>query len=109
MKIVSIGEILWDVFPNAEHLGGAAFNFAAHARRLGHEVEFVSGVGDDERGRRALARAEELGMSTRFIRVIPGVPTGIVSVEIDPGGQPAFTIHRPAAYDYADFDREDLN
>jgi len=109
MKIVSIGEILWDVFPKAEHLGGAAFNFAAHARRLGHEVQFVSGVGDDERGRRALARAEELGMSTRFLRVIPGASTGVVSVEVDPDGQPAFTIHRPAAYDYADFDREDLD
>ena len=33
MRIVSIGEILWDVFPNGEHLGGAAFNFSAHARR----------------------------------------------------------------------------
>ena len=31
MVIVAAGEILWDVFDNAEHLGGATFNFAAHA------------------------------------------------------------------------------
>lgn len=34
MKIITIGEILWDIFENVEHLGGAAFNFAARARRL---------------------------------------------------------------------------
>ena len=109
MKIVCIGEILWDVFPDAEHLGGASFNFAAHARRFGHEVLFVSGVGDDDRGRRALARAGELGLSTRFIQVIPGAATGIVSVEVDSAGQPSFTIHRPAAYDYATLDQADLD
>ena len=35
MNILSIGEVLWDVFGDAEHLGGAALNFAAHARVLG--------------------------------------------------------------------------
>lgn len=101
MRIVSVGEILWDVFPDAEHLGGASFNLAAHARRLGHEVAFVSGVGGDERGRRALARVEELGLSPRFIRVVPQVETGKVTVTVDAAGQPAFIIHRPAAYDFA--------
>jgi fructokinase len=101
MRIVSVGEILWDVFPEAEHLGGASFNLAAHARRLGHEVDFVSGVGGDERGRRALARVGELGLSPRFIRVVPEVETGKVTVVLDAAGQPTFTIHRPAAYDFA--------
>ncbi len=27
-RIVSIGEVLWDVFPDSEKLGGAPFNFA---------------------------------------------------------------------------------
>jgi fructokinase len=99
MTIVSIGEILWDVFADSERLGGAPFNFAVHARRLGHEVLFVSAVGDDDRGRLALAQAAELGLSTAFIRTVPGVPTGAVTVFVDGAGQPAFTIHRPAAYD----------
>ena len=38
MKIVSIGEILWDVYKNEEHIGGAPFNFSVHVNRLGHEV-----------------------------------------------------------------------
>ncbi|MBI4873422.1 MAG: carbohydrate kinase, partial [Acidobacteria bacterium] len=108
MRIVSAGEILWDVFPGAEHLGGAVFNFTAHARRLGHEVAFVSGVGDDERGRRALRRMEELEIPARFVRVAGEAETGKVTVEVDAAGQPAFTIHRPAAYDFADLTSEEL-
>jgi hypothetical protein len=54
MTIVSIGEVLWDVFEEGEKLGGAPFNFSVHASRLGHRVVFVSAVGHDARGRRTL-------------------------------------------------------
>jgi fructokinase len=101
MKIVSVGDILWDVFEGGEHLGGATFNFSAHAAQLGHEVSFVSAVGDDDRGRRALERMQELGLTDRFMRTVPDEATGHVTVEMDDAGQPNYTIHRPAAYDYA--------
>lgn len=104
MKIISIGEILWDVFDHGEYLGGAPFNFAVHAQRLGHHVFFVSAVGNDERGRKALVRIAELGLSPRFVQCIDGQPTGIVSVSLDPLGQPQFVIHRPAAYDFVTLD-----
>jgi fructokinase len=107
-QIVSIGEILWDVFPDSETLGGAPFNFSVHASRLGHEVTFISAVGDDERGRTALARAGELGLGTDFIGTVPGIATGTVSVRLDSAGQPDFTIHRPAAYDAVQLDAADL-
>jgi fructokinase len=108
MKIISAGEILWDVFESGEHLGGAAFNFAAHAARLGHRVYFISAVGADERGRRALEQAARLGLSTRYIRCVPEQATGVVSVRVDAAGQPAFTIHRPTAYDFPALSAEDL-
>ncbi len=108
MTIVSIGEILWDVFEDSEKLGGAPFNFAVHARRLGHEVIFISAVGDDERGRKARAQAAELGLPTDFIQTVPGLPTGAVSVQLSAGGQPSFTIHRPAAYDAVKLDETTL-
>ncbi len=107
-RIVSIGEFLWDVFPDGEKLGGAPFNFAYHAARLGHEVTLVSAVGDDDRGRKALARAQELGLATDFVQVIAGVETGAVTVRVDAGGQPDFTIHRPAAYDRVRLDDSTL-
>jgi fructokinase len=109
MKIICIGEILWDVFPDVEHLGGATFNFAAHARRLGHDVVFISAVGDDERGRAARARAAALGLPAEFIRTVPGAQTGIVAVKLDASGQPSFTIHRPAAYDLLELGEADYS
>ena len=80
MRIVSIGEVLWDVIGNREYLGGAPFNFAAHASRLGHTVFFVSAVGRDERGGRVLARMSEMGLSTRYVRALKTYPTGVVTV-----------------------------
>lgn len=100
MRIVSIGEILWDVFDGAEHLGGAVLNFAVHSSRLGHEVSFVSAVGNDARGRRALERAAALGLPTDNVATVNDAATGIVTVSVAPGGQPSYVIHRPAAYDF---------
>ncbi|MGH9470606.1 MAG: carbohydrate kinase family protein [Terriglobia bacterium] len=102
MKIVSIGEVLWDVVGGEEHLGGAPLNFSVHASRLGHEVRLVSAVGCDPRGRRILDRMERLGLDTRYVLQVNDQPTGIVSVELDAARQPRFTIHRPAAYDFAE-------
>jgi fructokinase len=104
MTIVSIGEILWDVFPGSERLGGAPFNFSVHAARLGAGVAFVSGVGDDERGRKACDCAARLGLSPVYIQEIPGAPTGSVTVTLDAGGHPDYIIHRPAAYDRLSLD-----
>src|ERR1700694_394485 len=101
MRLIGVGEILWDVIGVTEHLGGAVFNLCAHAARLGHDVSLISAVGDDARGRLALARAAELGVSTRFIETVPGQPTGTVTVTVDANGQPSYVIHRPAAYDFA--------
>jgi fructokinase len=109
MKIVSVGEVLWDVLPSTEHLGGAPFNFAWHAHNLGHEVCFVSAVGNDLHGNQALEQMAEAGVSTRYIRRVSDHSTGTVTVVIDTSGLTQYTIHRPAAYDFpaltpADFD-----
>lgn len=108
MTIFSVGEILWDVFPDTVRLGGAPFNFAVNAHRLGHRVIFLSAVGDDERGRAALERAAALGLGTEFIQIASGRPTGSVSVMLDAEGHPDFTIHRPAAYDCLALDSPQL-
>jgi len=99
VKIVAIGEVLWDVIGEKEYLGGATLNFAAHAARLGHEVFFVSAVGDDERGHRVLERMGQMGLPTRYVHRLQTHPTGIVTVELEAAGVPRFTLHHPAAYD----------
>jgi len=99
VRIVSIGEVLWDVIGENEYLGGTAINFAAHAARLGHTVFFISAVGKDERGRRVFDRMAEMGLATRYVHQIETHPTGVVTVELDAAGVPRFTLHHPAAYD----------
>ncbi len=103
MNIVSIGEVLWDLFPSGERLGGAPFNFSAHATQLGHRVSFVSGVGRDERGARVLDEMERLGVDSRFVASVSNATTGFVTVQLD-AGEPSYTIHRPAAYDFPSLD-----
>ena len=108
MRILSVGEILWDVIEQSEHLGGAPLNFAAHAQKLGHEVFPLSAVGDDERGHRALELIQQRGISTQFIRVLPGKATGTAEVELDLDGKPTFRIVRPAAYDFVELSANDI-
>jgi len=109
VKIVSLGEILWDVLPDAEHLGGAPFNFAFHAHTLGHSVSFVSAVGNDLRGDQALKQIAEANLSARFVRRVPDSPTGTVTVTLDFSASPQYLIHRPAAYDFPALDSTQLH
>jgi fructokinase len=100
MRVATLGEILWDLIGDQELLGGATFNFSVQLKRLGHDVAFISAVGDDDRGRRALQQAAQLGLSTKFISTVTEAPTGAVSVTVDAHGQPSYVLHRPAAYDF---------
>jgi fructokinase len=102
VRIVSVGEILWDVIGKDEYLGGAPLNFAAHSQKLGHEVYPLSAVGADARGKRAIDLLKQRGMSTEFVQVLPDKPTGTAEVELDMEGKPTFRIVRPVAYDFVD-------
>jgi fructokinase len=99
LHIVTIGEILWDVFDHAEYLGGAPLNFSAAVERLGNPVALVTGLGDDERGQKALQSMKELGLSSEFVQVLPGKDTGTARVTTDNSGNASFFIERPAAFD----------
>lgn len=98
LTTVAIGEILWDIFPDNERLGGATFNFCAHLTRLGAPVHFLSALGNDGRGERARSRALSLKVDTGLVQTVDG-PTGTVDVALDSEGKPTFRLRRPAAYD----------
>ena len=108
MRLITIGEILWDVIGGQEHLGGALLNLSVHASRLGHDVSLVSAVGADQRGDRALEAMSALGLSTELVQRSHERPTGIVTVTVANDGQPEFEIHRPAAYDSMKVDKAAL-
>jgi fructokinase len=98
--IVGVGEVLWDVFPDGEHFGGAPANVAMHAAALGAESYMVSAVGPDARGAAALARLDAAGVNRSAVARLLGRPTGVVNVSVDSKGQPAFNIAGDVAWDY---------
>ena len=99
VRILAVGEILWDLLPAGRQLGGAPANFAYHAHALGADVRLVSRVGNDPLGLEILDRLHMLGVSTDYVAVDATAPTGTVSVELSADGQPRFTIHEDVAWD----------
>lgn len=99
--LLSLGEILWDQYPGYRLLGGAPFNLAAHAARLGFSSYFISAVGQDEAGDEAMTRAAELGVDMTYTRRHPRFPTGIVDVTLR-DGHASYHLRRPAAWEEPD-------
>jgi fructokinase len=97
--ILCAGEMLWDVLPRGEFIGGAPFNVAGHAARLGARALLATRVGDDERGRRALAAAAELGIDTTWVQVDARFPTGEARALLDAAGAAHYEFLTPAAWD----------
>lgn len=98
-QVVSIGEILWDVFPDRETLGGAPLNLSVNIARLGDSAALISAVGRDKRGLAALDAITSFGLTTQFIQISDRLPTGVALVSASPTGEPCFEIPRPAAFD----------
>jgi fructokinase len=97
--LLSVGEILWDQYPGYRLLGGAPFNLAAHAARLGFASYLISAVGEDLAGEEAIAEALALGVHMEYTRRHPRWPTGMVYVTLDGDGCPSYQLPRPAAWE----------
>ena len=97
--ILSLGEVLWDLFPDGERFGGAPANFACHAAVQGADVTMLSAVGDDQHGRDGIDILSAYGVDVSLMQVISETPTGTVGVEVDDDGKPTFVIHQGSAWD----------
>ena len=100
MKILSFGEIIWDVYPDEKHIGGAPLNFAAHAKRAGASTFLMSAVGADELGTEAIKQAEYYGVNTEYVSALKEYPTGVCRVTLDQNKIPAYAIADTSAYDF---------
>lgn len=98
MKIAAFGEILWDVVEGNYHLGGAPFNFAAHAVQCGLNSAIISALGTDGLGNKAKAEIHQLKVNDAFVQQSEK-ETGTVKVTLH-NGQPEYNITKEVAYDY---------
>ena len=98
--ITGIGEVLWDIYPDAAHFGGAPANFACHAASLGAESWMVSAVGTDELGDRALQSLRERNVQSRHVARDPRHATGRVLVTLNDAGQASYEFAADTAWDH---------
>ena len=103
--VLGIGELLWDVLPEGPRLGGAPSNFTVMAGRLGSHAAILSRIGRDDLGRNAVSLLDPLPADTEFLQVDPIHDTGRATVALVEG-QPHFTIHEPAAWDFLELSDE---
>ncbi|MBI1335353.1 MAG: carbohydrate kinase [Phycisphaera sp.] len=109
--VVGLGEALFDIFPDAQVLGGAPLNVAVHAHQLagplGGRGVVVSRVGQDELGNLVIDELKNRGMTPDYLQADPDHDTGKVYVTLDARGQPSFEIVRNVAWDWLSFDPQD--
>ena len=98
-KAVCFGEVLWDIFPGKERIGGAPLNVASRLCSLGFNTEIISQVGDDEKGKKILSYLSSNKVGIQNISVDDQYPTGTVNVSLSPEGSATYEIAYPAAWD----------
>jgi fructokinase len=103
LVIAGIGEVLWDVYPDAARFGGAPANFACHAAALGAEAWMASAVGVDELGRSAHDTLERAGVQCGTIARDKDHDTGQVLVTLDSSGQASYRFAANSAWDHLEW------
>lgn len=98
MKIISFGEILFDIYGDRRFIGGAGLNFAAHCAKCGAESYLVSAIGNDALGEKALNIIKALGVFSDFIQYSQN-GTGRCMATLDAGGIPSYDVLQDVAYD----------
>lgn len=102
MRVLSFGEVLWDIYPDKECLGGAPLNFAAHFVKQGGEAHMLSALGDDDLGQRTLDFLKKLNVKSDFVSLLCDRETGKCLVSLDENRIPTYNLVCESAYDYID-------
>ncbi|MBL8850814.1 MAG: carbohydrate kinase [Planctomycetaceae bacterium] len=116
--VIGLGEVLWDLFPDAQKPGGAPANVAFQAGQLGGRGAVASRVGRgeldryvDERGNvfdrlgdRLVSYLGERGLDLSALQRDDRHSTGCVTVDVSDPHHPRYTIHE-GAWDFIAADR----
>lgn len=97
-KITGIGDALWDRLPEGRKIGGAPANFAYYMKQFGFDAVVVTAVGDDQLGIEIKETFVRMGLDHQT--EVVDYPTGVVNIDLDDMGIPAYEIVENVAYDY---------
>ena len=100
MKLLSFGEVLWDVYPDEKYIGGAPLNFAAHANKNGLEAYMVSAIGNDDLREDTLNCLKQWHVNSDYVAVLEDYVTGKCLVSLNEQGIPSYNLLSDVAYDY---------
>lgn len=98
MRVLSFGEVLWDIYPESRYIGGAPLNFAAHFVKCGGEAFLCTAVGHDYLAKETLQAVERLGVDTALISR-SAHDTGTCIVTLNENRIPSYRLLSNTAYD----------
>ncbi len=98
INIISIGEILWDIFPDKKILGGAPANFVFHARQFGSDATLFTALGNDQQGLDLEKIAAKAGIIMQSSRV--SHPTGTAEIILNNEQVPTYKLNDDCAWDH---------
>ena len=98
VNILSIGEILWDIFPDKKILGGAPANFVFHARQFGSDATLFTALGNDQQGLELEEAAAKAGIIMHSSRV--NHPTGTADIILNNEQEPTYKLNDNCAWDH---------
>ena len=61
------GEVLWDIFPAEEKIGGAPLNVALRLKSFEDKTSIISAIGNDDYGDKLIRYLKSKKIDTRFI------------------------------------------
>jgi fructokinase len=99
-KVVCFGELLWDILPDKTLPGGAPMNVAYHLNRLAIATTLISGIGNDDDGRKLLDILKQYHLNTDYIQTDPLHETGKVFAKAAANNEMKYDIVQPVAWDY---------
>lgn len=100
MNILSIGEILFDLYPTKKKLGGAPLNYIYHINHLLGSGTIISRVGKDQLGKKVFEELNKYKINSNYIQVDSIHPTGVANVILDEDKNPEFEIDTERAFDF---------
>ncbi len=109
MNITSIGEILYDIYPNHKRLGGAPLNFIYHIKKLTDNGNIISRVGKDVLGNKVINDLKHSGLSFDFIQHDNLHSTGMAIVHLNDTSEPVFNIDTVSSFDFIEATEENEN